>query len=115
MTQLDAKTNADIAIATKDDGAAMKTIAIVTMLFLPATFVSALLGMNFFNFNPDEHGGHMMYSHDLWIYFVVSVILTLGLFAAWWVWQRVRQRRLASSRLEQSDAMENAYAVLQKT
>ncbi|KAG9591648.1 hypothetical protein KCU77_g9642, partial [Aureobasidium melanogenum] len=40
MAQLDAKTNVDIAMATKDDGAAMKTIAIVTMLFLPATFTS---------------------------------------------------------------------------
>ncbi|KAI4748412.1 hypothetical protein E4T50_01290 [Aureobasidium sp. EXF-12298] len=115
MTQLDAKTNVDIAMATKDDGAAMKTIAIVTMLFLPATFVSALLGMNFFNFNPDEHGGHMTYSHDLWIYFVVSVVLTLGLFALWWVWQSLRHKKLVSSRLEQSNAMENAYAVLQKT
>ena len=114
MTQLDAKTNVDIAMATKDDGAAMKTIAIVTMLFLPATFVSALLGMNFFNFDPDEHGGHMTYSHDLWIYFVVSVVLTLGLFALWWIWQRYRQKFLARSRLEQSDAMENAYAMLEQ-
>jgi len=40
MSQLDAKTNVDIAMATKDDGAAMKTIAVVTMTFLPATFVS---------------------------------------------------------------------------
>ncbi|CAD0107276.1 unnamed protein product, partial [Aureobasidium uvarum] len=108
-------TNVDIAMSTKDDGAAMKTIAIVTMVFLPATFVSALLGMNFFNFNPDEHGGHMTYSHDLWIYFVISIVLTLSLFALWWVWQRYRQKMLASSRLEQNNAMENAYAVLQKT
>lgn len=45
MSQLDAKTNVDIAMATKDDGVAMKTIAIVTMTFLPATFVSV---SNFF-------------------------------------------------------------------
>jgi protein-S-isoprenylcysteine O-methyltransferase Ste14 len=114
MIQLDAKTNVDIATATKDDGVAMKTIAVVTMLFLPATFVSSLLGTNFFNFNPDQHGGHMTYSHDLWIYFVVSVVLTLGLFTLWWAWQRMRQRKLASSRLEQTNAMERAYAVLQK-
>jgi protein-S-isoprenylcysteine O-methyltransferase Ste14 len=102
MTQLDAKTNVDIAMATKDDGAAMKTIAIVTMLFLPATFVSALLGMNFFNFNPDEHGGHMTYSHDLWIYFLVSVVLTLGLFALWWVWQTLRRKKMASSKAKEA-------------
>ncbi|KAK6005271.1 hypothetical protein QM012_008050 [Aureobasidium pullulans] len=114
MTQLDAKTNVDIAMATKDDGAAMKTIAVVTMLFLPATFVSAVLGMNFFNFSPDEHGGHMTYSHDLWIYFVISIVLTAVLFVLWWIWQNYRQKVLASSRLEQNNAMENAYAVLQK-
>ncbi|KAI5202008.1 hypothetical protein E4T42_04888 [Aureobasidium subglaciale] len=115
MSQLDAKTNVDIAMATKDDGAAMKTIAIVTMTFLPATFVSALLGMNFFAYDPDAHGGHMTYSHDLWIYFVISVVLTLGLFALWWMWQQYRRRAMASSRLEESNAMESAYAVLQKT
>jgi hypothetical protein len=30
----------EIALATKADGAAMKTIAFVTMTFLPATFVT---------------------------------------------------------------------------
>ncbi|KAI5236816.1 hypothetical protein E4T43_08397 [Aureobasidium subglaciale] len=115
MSQLDAKTNVDIAMATKDDGAAMKTIAIVTMTFLPATFVSALLGMNFFAYDPDAHGGHITYSHDLWIYFVISVFLTLGLFASWWMWQQYRRKAMASSRLEESNAMESAYAVLQRT
>jgi hypothetical protein len=115
MTQLGTKKNLEFGMDTKNDSAAMKTIAIVTMLFLPATFVSALLGMNLFNFNPDEHGGHMTYSHDLWIYGVLSVGLTLGLFALWWVWDVLRQRKLASSRLEESNAMGNAWAVLQKT
>jgi hypothetical protein len=57
----------------------------------------------------------MTYSHDLWIYVVVSVGLTLGLFALWWAWDVLRQRKLASSRLRESDAMGNAWAVLQKT
>ncbi|THX22319.1 hypothetical protein D6D12_09259 [Aureobasidium pullulans] len=114
MSQLDAKTNVDIAMATKDDGVAMKTIAIVTMTFLPATFVSALLGMNFFAYDPDAHGGHITYSHDLWMYFVISIVLTLILFAIWWVWQQYRKKWMASSRLEDANAMEHAFSVLQK-
>jgi hypothetical protein len=43
--------NSEIALATKADGAAMKTISLVTLTFLPATFVtvccSSLLDLPF--------------------------------------------------------------------
>ncbi|KAG9554580.1 hypothetical protein KCU71_g9460, partial [Aureobasidium melanogenum] len=88
MAQKDNGVNLQIARATRADSVAMKTIAIVTLTFLPATYVSAILGMNFFSYNPDTHGGHITYSPDLWIYFVVSIPLTVAVLTIWWVWQR---------------------------
>lgn len=40
VNQETSNTSSDIARATKADGAAMKTIAFVTLTFLPATFVT---------------------------------------------------------------------------
>lgn len=88
MAQKDNDVNIGIARATRADSVAMKTIAIVTLTFLPATYVSAILGMNFFSYNPDTHGGHITYSPDLWLYFVVSIPLTIAVLTIWWVWQR---------------------------
>lgn len=42
LSREDTNTNTAIAIATKKDGSAMKTIAVMTMAFLPATFFAAL-------------------------------------------------------------------------
>ncbi|KAH0278933.1 hypothetical protein KCU91_g2130, partial [Aureobasidium melanogenum] len=92
MAQKDNGVNLQIARATKADGVAMKTIAIVTLTFLPATYVSAILGMNLFSYNPDTHGGHITYSPDLWLYFVVSIPLTAAVLTIWWVWQRREEK-----------------------
>jgi Mg2+ and Co2+ transporter CorA len=40
ITQRDSKVMLDISSATKSDSKAMKTVALVTMVFLPATFTS---------------------------------------------------------------------------
>ncbi|KAI4722472.1 hypothetical protein E4T48_01305, partial [Aureobasidium sp. EXF-10727] len=88
MAQKDNDVNIDIARATRADSVAMKTIAVVTLTFLPATYVSALLGMNLFAYNPETNGGHISSSPDLWIYFVISIPLTAAVLTLWWVWQR---------------------------
>ncbi|KAG9198592.1 hypothetical protein G6514_009834 [Epicoccum nigrum] len=43
ITQRDSKVMLDISSATKSDSKAMKTVALVTMVFLPATFTSVRL------------------------------------------------------------------------
>ncbi|KAG9693968.1 hypothetical protein KCU95_g6143, partial [Aureobasidium melanogenum] len=111
---LDRRFNQMIAALAREDSASMKAIAYVTMTFLPATFVSALLGMNFFNFSPDEHQGHITYSHDLWIYFVISIVFTLIMFVLYWIWQQFRKKARARSNIEDEDAAENAYSTVEK-
>ncbi|KAI4855456.1 hypothetical protein E4T45_03105 [Aureobasidium sp. EXF-8846] len=100
ISQRDSKVNqkmssisSEIAQATKADGAAMKTIALVTLTFLPATFVTALLGMNFFTVDPSSPGGHLKSSKDLWIYFIIAVPLTTIVLCTWWWWQTKEERK----------------------
>nr|KMM70685.1 hypothetical protein CPAG_06996 [Coccidioides posadasii RMSCC 3488] len=55
------------------DSSAMKSIAFLTMLFLPATFVAAVFSTTFFEF--DERGWKI--SNSMWIYWAVTIPATI--------------------------------------
>jgi hypothetical protein len=90
-----------LARASRSDSNTMKAITILTMVFLPATFVCSLFSMGFFDFTAaatDEddsnlgaapHHSTMRVAGQFWIYFAVAVpltILVLGMCAAWLQW-----------------------------
>ncbi|THY05670.1 hypothetical protein D6D03_02876 [Aureobasidium pullulans] len=83
----------EIAVATAVDSEAMKSIALVTMTFLPATFVTAFLGMNFFTVNSEKPEGHLKSSKDVWIFFAVAVPLTIVVLLLYRWWQIRRANR----------------------
>ncbi|RAL10263.1 uncharacterized protein BO97DRAFT_407127 [Aspergillus homomorphus CBS 101889] len=69
----------------KSDSAMMRTIAVVSMVYLPGTFVSGLFGTNFFNFTDgDEHTWFM--AGSFWLYWAVTIPLTLATMAVWAWW-----------------------------
>jgi ABC-type branched-subunit amino acid transport system permease subunit len=102
----------EIGAATKSDSAAMKTVAVVTMAFLPATFTSvslnspgctgyannlqAVFSMSFFNFSPGNgtEPDEWKVSSQIWIYWVVAIPLTLMTLLAWLFWKRKRDQKL---------------------
>lgn len=57
----------------------MKILAIVTVLFLPATFVASLFSINMFDWHLAD--GETV-SHQFWIYWVVTVPLTIVIIVA---------------------------------
>ncbi len=93
LSRQDQKTSIDIADAsktiaeeTKKDGYSMKTLAVVTMLFLPATSVSSILAMPLFRW--DEGDDNTVVSTKLWVYFVLAIPLTAATVGLWWIWQK---------------------------
>ncbi|KAK8075319.1 hypothetical protein PG997_009982 [Apiospora hydei] len=84
VTQKDSETSTDIARDTKADSASMKTIAALTMIFLPATAVSGFFGMAFFNVTD---GGVFVSSTLVWLFVVTTVPLTAFIFLAWAFWE----------------------------
>lgn len=93
----------------------MKSIALLTMLFLPATFISvrlllsycrnlpsltmsqAFFSITFFNVGDD---GKWSASKDIWIYFIITVPVTVAspLVWKWWVGRKRRARQAKSRR-----------------
>ncbi|KAJ4417112.1 hypothetical protein N0V85_001994 [Neurospora sp. IMI 360204] len=67
----------------RQDNSVMKSIALLTMIFLPATFISALFSTTFFTYGDN---GHWEVSDELWIYFVTTVPATIAIVVFWRVW-----------------------------
>lgn len=79
-------------MSSQYDTSSMKTLAIVTMMFLPGTFVAAVFSMPVFNWaggNADS-----IVNHHFGIYWAVTTTLTLLTFVLYglWLWLHDRHR-----------------------
>lgn len=67
----------------------------MTMLFLPGTFISAIFSMVFFNYGVDSNGNeYFQASSRLWLYFVITVPLTVLVSGVYQYWRRRREGRV---------------------
>ena len=87
-----AESSRRIAEATMSDSASMKTIAILTMVFLPGTAVASFFSITMFNWNANP--GQGVVSGYLWVYFVLAVPLTAIVLAIWWISTKRREKEL---------------------
>lgn len=88
--------SASIAHEARRDTVAMRTIAVLTMLFLPPAFISGLLGTNLIALETTGGGGgtRIVISELWWMYFVLTVPLTGATFGVWWlVMKRSKKKR----------------------
>ena len=70
----------------------MKTIAAVTMTFLPGTFIAALFAMPLFRWDaPLSKDG--IVSRHFWIYWAVTVPLTIVVLVVGYLWTRAQIQR----------------------
>jgi hypothetical protein len=92
--QRDNKLNIETAIAARRDSNAMRIIAAVTLVFLPGTFTSTLFSTTFFNF---QYQSSRIVSSWLWLYFVVTVFLTLAVVAGWYYLEKRQNRTIWQS------------------
>ncbi|KAK2759941.1 hypothetical protein FQN54_002677 [Arachnomyces sp. PD_36] len=84
-----ARRNADIARDTKKKSESMNTIAILTMLYLPATLVCSFFGTNFFALTTEDDGYRAFIVSELcWICFLSTVLLTGFTISIWLRWKK---------------------------
>ncbi|KAH7357139.1 hypothetical protein BKA65DRAFT_221606 [Rhexocercosporidium sp. MPI-PUGE-AT-0058] len=86
LAQRDNKLNYTIAEASRRDSTAMKTIAIVTMMFLPGAYIATLFSMNMFNWHAAA-GEHIL-SNNFWVYWAVTLPITALVLLIWAAWSR---------------------------
>jgi Mg2+ and Co2+ transporter CorA len=70
-----------IAVASKRDSSSMKILAVVTTAFLPGAFVATLFSSSMFDWFASE--GHPVVSGRFWVYWSITVPLTLITMGIW--------------------------------
>ena len=76
-----ADSNRRIAEAAQRDSSAMKTIAIMTMAFLPATFLAAVFAIPSLDWDSDDGGDVVKGNH--WVYWAFALPFTSLVFIVW--------------------------------
>lgn len=69
----------------------MKTLAFITALFLPGTFIASLFSTNMFDWKPSLSYGPEQsptMSPFFWVYWVVTVPLTSLVLMGWFWWYK---------------------------
>ncbi|KAF1959736.1 hypothetical protein CC80DRAFT_545178 [Byssothecium circinans] len=111
--QREARTSKQIAISTakvaeqtQRDSASMITMAAVTMLFLPGTFISTVLSTTYFDFDEEN----LSVSREWWVLPASTIPVTIGVFAIWWVWRRwtLRKQAILRKKFDVDDLVEEA-------
>ncbi|KAL2013244.1 hypothetical protein VTN00DRAFT_769 [Thermoascus crustaceus] len=72
-----------ISEASKRDSSTLKSLTVLTALFFPATFIAALFALPNFTSTP------------FWLYWVITIPLTLVTFGSLAMWTLHRQRWIA--------------------
>ncbi|KAJ6014018.1 hypothetical protein N7540_008609 [Penicillium herquei] len=74
----DAEINIKIAVSMKNDSTSMKTVAIMTMAFLPATFFAALFAVPSLQWDHD-----VVVQSNFWVYWAFTLPKTAAVFLLW--------------------------------
>lgn len=85
-----ARDSRTLAVESKRDSSSMKTIAAVTMFFLPGTFIASLFAMPLLKW--DAPDGQVINGRFRW-YWAVTIPLTFFTMATWLVWYMIKVKR----------------------
>ncbi|KAF5004108.1 hypothetical protein FDECE_9381 [Fusarium decemcellulare] len=110
-----AKDSKEIAVASKQDSAAMKIIAILTTFFLPGTFMATFFAMPLLNWS--QPSITEVATRHLWVYWAVTGPLTLTIMAsviAWAFWHN-RHIQLLRSLARESVSLTVSTEEMSKT
>ncbi|KZN86780.1 hypothetical protein EN45_053290 [Penicillium chrysogenum] len=78
-----------------DDNATVKVVTILTLIYLPASLVSSIFGMNLFKFD-DGTTEEFRISKQFWIYVVATIILAI-ITVSVYLWTHKKQVRRRNS------------------
>ncbi|RGP59226.1 hypothetical protein FLONG3_11249 [Fusarium longipes] len=115
--------NSIISISTLRDAASMKTLAFVTMFFLPGSFISALFSTDLFDWdNTEGRGIGIPSTPQFRLYWAITIPLTLVTFILYFIWaefssydrsQRRERKRWGFPKTDGMEAEEQTRSALQ--
>jgi hypothetical protein len=83
-----AKDSKTIAVASQHDSSSMKTVAIMTMSFLPATFFAALFAVPLLQWESSP-----IIQKRFWVYLTFTLPSTAAILSVWWIFTKRNELR----------------------
>lgn len=85
----------------------MRILTIITMIYLPCTIVSNFFSTQFVNSKESDSGKMTLeYTNNAWLFFAISVPLTLMTILIWYLWVNselvvrfINRRKMGQGRL----------------
>ncbi|CAN9376029.1 unnamed protein product [Alternaria sp. RS040] len=102
-----------IANTTKEDSYAMRTIAVMSIVFLPGTFVSSFFSMDMFDWQAPK--GASVVSFRFWIYWAVTAPLTVMVVLIWFFWLRTHKKHEIEGRKDSTPANSQSEPIPEPT
>jgi hypothetical protein len=102
-----------LAHSSKRDSNSMKTLSLLGAIFLPATYLASVFSMTFFNFQNGSGSGDNdgpVVAPSLWIYFVITIPLTLLIVCIWRIWDKRREKQYAEEDVDLEIGIEKMEA-----
>lgn len=84
----------------QSESQSMKTIAVMTLIFMPLSTIAAVFGTEFMKLQ-DEKPYHMTVSRDFWLLWVIAVPLTAIVVAVWYACYKYAKGRLVDQMPQQ--------------
>ena len=93
----------------------MKTISLLGAVFLPGATIAGVFSTSFFSFNnPDAP----MVSGSFWIYWAVTIPVTIVIVAWWYIWEKRRELKYNREDMDlekgSEDMEKNIMAMMRK-
>ncbi|ERF74519.1 hypothetical protein EPUS_03957 [Endocarpon pusillum Z07020] len=83
-----------IASSTKKDSIAVMAFTFITAIFLPGTSIATLFSTGMFHWQDDTSRlGRSTVSSQFWLYWVITVPLTLAVMTGWFCWYKYADRK----------------------
>lgn len=73
-----------LTMSTVDDSATVRVVTLVTLVYLPFSFMASIFGMNFFRMG---NSNNVVISSEFWIYIVISIPVTVATMMCWRWWK----------------------------
>ncbi|OJD40786.1 magnesium transport protein transmembrane region [Diplodia corticola] len=95
LAQTDSNRMLDLSKKAHYDSRSLKTITVLTLVYLPASFASQLLSMGYVSLNRDKNPESLQFASEFWIFVVLTVILLVATIGAWLLLEHRRAKRRA--------------------
>ncbi|OCK96132.1 uncharacterized protein K441DRAFT_676051 [Cenococcum geophilum 1.58] len=97
LAQSDNQLMVDLTKKARSDAKTLKTITILTMVFLPASFVSQFLSMGYITIHNGSNRIALHFASEMWIFGILTVVLLTLVIGLWAFleWRRQKRARLS--------------------